>query len=133
MIKSALAARNKAYAPYSGYHVGSAVLTADDRVYTGVNIENASFGATNCAERTAIYKAVSEGNQKLKAIAVVGAPKGEAITGLAYPCGVCRQVMREFCETPDDFIIIVAKDEEDYRAFTLNEILPASFGPEKLI
>ena len=107
-------------------------MTKDDRVYTGANIENASYGASNCAERTAIFKAVSEGNAKLKAVCVVGGPRDEEITGFAYPCGVCRQVMREFCLNPDEFAVIVAKNEEEYRIFTLNEILPASFGPEKL-
>lgn len=132
LIKSALAARKKAYAPYSNYHVGAAVLTGDDRIYIGCNIENASYGASNCGERTAIFKAVSESNLKLKAIAVVGGSGDEKISGFAYPCGICRQVMREFCETPDDFIVIVAKNTEEYRTFTLNELLPASFGPEKL-
>ena len=133
LIKSALAARSKAYAPYSKYLVGAAILTTDGRIYSGVNIENASFGASNCAERTAIFKAVSEGNSKLKAVAVVGGVKDAEITGFAHPCGVCRQVMREFCLSPDEFHIIVAKNEEDYRTFTLNELLPASFGPEKLL
>lgn len=133
LIEAAIAARSKAYAPYSGYHVGAAVLTKDDRIYSGVNIENASYGATNCGERTAIFKAVSEGNQKIKAIAVVGGAKGEVVNGFSYPCGICRQVMREFCENPDEFIIIVAQNKNEYRTFTLNEILPASFGPEKLL
>ena len=133
LIKSALTARSKAYAPYSNYLVSAAVLTNDDRIYSGVNIENASYGASNCAERTAIFKAVSEGNTKLKAITVVGGAKDKEITDFAYPCGICRQVMREFCITPDEFIVIVAKNEKEYRTFTLNEILPASFGPEKLI
>jgi len=133
LIKSALAARNKAYAPYSNYLVGAAVLTNDGRVYSGVNIENASYGASNCAERTAIFKAVSEGNTKIKAVAVIGGAKNKEITGFAYPCGICRQVMREFCLSPDEFVLIVAKDEESYRTFTLNELLPASFGPEKLL
>ncbi|MCL2718506.1 MAG: cytidine deaminase [Lachnospiraceae bacterium] len=133
LVKSAFAARKKAYAPYSKYLVGASILTKDDRIYSGVNIENASYGASNCAERTAIFKAVSEGNTKLKAVAVVGGAEDNEITGFAYPCGVCRQVMREFCVNPEEFIIIVAKSEEEYRTFTLNEILPASFGPEKLM
>ena len=133
LIKSALAARNKAYAPYSEYLVGAAILTQDDRIYTGINIENASYGASNCAERTAIFKAVSEGNVKIKAVAIAGGVKDNPITGFAYPCGICRQVMREFCLKPDDLVVIVAKNEAEYRTFTLNDLLPASFGPDKLM
>ena len=133
LIKSAVAARNKAYAPYSGYLVGAAVLTRDDRIYTGINIENASYGASNCAERTAIFKAVSEGNVKIKAVAVVGGIKERPVTDFAYPCGICRQVMREFCLAPDELVVIVAKNETEYRTFTLNDLLPMSFGPDKLI
>ena len=130
LIRSAMEARKKAYAPYSGYMVGAAVLTNELRIYTGCNIENAAYTPTVCAERTAVFKAVSEGWRRFKAIAVVGSPKGD-ITQYAFPCGVCRQVMREFADA-DNFVIIVAKSEQDYQAFTLSELLPEGFGPENL-
>ncbi len=128
LIRSAMEARKKAYAPYSGYMVGAAVLTNELRIYTGCNIENAAYTPTVCAERTAIFKAVSEGWRRFKAIAVVGSPKGD-VTQYAFPCGVCRQVMREFADA-DNFV--VAKSEQDYQAFTLSELLPEGFGPENL-
>lgn len=131
LIKAAIEARKKAYSPYSGYMVGAAVLTADLRIYTGCNIENAAYMPTICGERTAISKAVSEGARKLLAVAVVGSPKGESITQYAYPCGVCRQVMREFSE-PGELVVIVAKNTEDYQVHTLAELLPHSFGPDNL-
>lgn len=131
LIRSALKARNKAYAPYSNYAVGAAALTNELRIYTGCNIENASYTPSICAERTAIYKAVSEGWKRFKAIAVVGAPIGDAITQYAFPCGVCRQVIREFAD-PESFFVIVAKSENDYKVFLLEELLPESFGPENL-
>lgn len=130
LIRSAMEARKKAYAPYSGYMVGAAVLTNELRIYTGCNIENAAYTPTVCAERTAIFKAVSEGWRRFKAIAVVGSPKGD-VTQYAFPCGVCRQVMREFADA-DNFVVIVAKSEQDYQAFTLRELLPEGFGPENL-
>ncbi len=130
LIRSAMEARKKAYAPYSGYMVGAAVLTNELRIYTGCNIENAAYTPTVCAERTAVFKAVSEGWRRFKAIAVVGSPKGD-VTQYAFPCGVCRQVMREFADA-DNFVIIVAKSEQDYQAFTLSELLPEGFGPENL-
>jgi cytidine deaminase len=133
LVKTALAARSKAYAPYSGFLVGAAVLTADERIYSGANIENASYGATNCAERTAVFKAVSEGSQRLKAIAVAGGPQGAPINEYAYPCGICRQVLCEFCGDPSEFMVIVAKSEEDYRVFSLAELLPESFGSEQFV
>lgn len=131
LICSAIEARRKAYAPYSGYMVGAAVLTNELRIYTGCNIENASYTPTVCAERTAISKAVSEGRRRFLAIAIAGSPKGENITQYAFPCGVCRQVMREFAD-PDQFVVIVAKDEDDYKMYRLNELFPESFGPENL-
>ncbi|MBQ8597160.1 MAG: cytidine deaminase [Lachnospiraceae bacterium] len=131
LIRSALEARKKAYAPYSGYMVGAAVLTADLRIYTGCNIENASYTPSICGERTAISKAVSEGARKLLAVAVAGSPKGDAVTQYAYPCGVCRQVMREFAD-PEKLIVIVAKSQEDYQIHTLSQLLPESFGPDNL-
>ena len=130
LIRSAMEARKKAYAPYSGYMVGAAVMTNELRIYTGCNIENAAYTPTVCAERTAIFKAVSEGWRRFKAIAVVGSPKGD-VTQYAFPCGVCRQVMREFADA-DNFVVIVAKSEQDYQAFILSELLPEGFGPENL-
>lgn len=131
LIKAAIEARRKSYSPYSHYQVGAALLTADGQIVTGCNIENAAYGPSNCAERTAFFKAVNEGMREFTAIAIVGSPEGEELTQYAYPCGVCRQVMREFCE-PERFRIIVAKSEEDYRVMTLAALLPESFGPENL-
>ena len=131
MIRSAIEARKKAYAPYSGYMVGAAVLTNELRIYTGCNIENASYTPSICAERTAISKAVSEGWRRLKAIAIVGSPKGDTISQYAFPCGVCRQVMREFAD-PEEFVVITAKSEQDFKLYRLYELLPESFGPDNL-
>lgn len=131
LIAAAIRARKNSYAPYSHYQVGAALLTADGRIITGCNIENAAYGPSNCAERTAFFKAVSEGVRGFQAIAIVGSPEGDALTQYAYPCGVCRQVMMEFCN-PSDFHIIVAQSEEDYRVMTLCELLPEGFGPENL-
>ncbi len=131
LIRSAMEARKKAYTPYSNYMVGAAVLTNELRIYTGCNIENAAYGPSVCAERTAVFKAVSEGWHRFKAIAVVGSPKGEVISQYAFPCGVCRQVLREFTD-PDLFYVIVARSERDYKAYLLKELLPESFGPENL-
>lgn len=128
LINEALNARNYAYAPYSQFMVGAALITEDDSVYTGCNVENASYGATNCAERTAIFKAVSEGVRLIKAIAIVGGVKDGDMT-YAYPCGVCRQVLREF-SNPGDLVIIVAKNQDDYKTYSLEELLPESFGPD---
>jgi cytidine deaminase len=128
LINEALNARNHAYAPYSQFMVGAALITEDDSVYTGCNVENASYGATNCAERTAIFKAVSEGERVIKAIAIVGGVKDGDMT-YAYPCGVCRQVLREF-SNPGDLVIIVAKNQDDYKTYSLEELLPESFGPD---
>ena len=130
LVRLALEARKLAYAPYSGYTVGAALLAVDGHRYLGGNIENASYGATNCAERTAFFKAVYDGHRDFAAIAVCGGKDG-VITGAFPPCGVCRQVMREFC-APDDFKIYLAKSPEDYREFTLEQILPMGFGPENL-
>lgn len=131
LIGEAIEARRKSYSPYSHYQVGAALLTADGRIVTGCNIENAAYGPSNCAERTAFFKAVSDGLREFSAIAIVGSPEGEVLTQYAYPCGVCRQVMMEFCE-PESFQIIVAKSEEDYRVMTLSELLPEGFGPENV-
>ena len=121
LIERAVAMAKAAYAPYSLFHVGAAVLAESGKVYGGANVENASYGATVCAERSAIAAAVNAGERKLAAIAVT-----------ATPCGVCRQVMREFCD-PKAFKVIVAKSADDFRVFTLAELLPESFGPEHLV
>ena len=132
LINAALEARKKSYSPYSGFSVGAALLTSDGRIYTGCNIENASYGATNCAERTAFFKAVSEGVKDFKAIAVVGDVHENTIPkDYAYPCGICRQVMREFTNE-NEFHVIVAKSSNDYIDVLLKDMLPYSFGPENL-
>lgn len=123
LIKKALEAQKKAYVPYSNFHVGAALLTEDDKIFTGCNIEIASYSPTICAERTAIFKAISEGHKKIKAIAIVGD------TEYTYPCGVCRQVIREFGKEAK---VIIANSEEDYKEYKLEELLPYSFGPEAL-
>lgn len=126
LINCALEARKLSYAPYSGYAVGAALLAAGGEVYQGVNIENASYGATNCAERTALFKAVSEGERTFRAVAIVGGLVGEEPSDYAYPCGVCRQVMQEFAD--NDFTVIVAKSITDYQIYKFNELLPFGFG-----
>ena len=129
LIRAALAARGFAYAPYSGFRVGAALLTKEGRIFTGCNVENASYGAANCAERTAFFKAVSEGERRFDAIAIAGG-KGEMPEDYAYPCGICRQVMQEFCEA--DFIILTVKNEQDYKEYSLKELLPHGFGGDRL-
>lgn len=131
LIHEALVARESAYAPYSNWAVGAALLAADGSVYKGCNIENASYTPTNCAERTAFFKAVSEGVYEFEAIAIVGGRVGEMPTTYCGPCGVCRQVMMEFAN-PKTFQIIVAKNESEYKEYTLEEMLPLGFGPEDL-
>lgn len=126
LISAALEARNMAYAPYSHYHVGAALITEKGKLYQGCNIENASYGATNCAERTVIFKAVSEGERRFRAIAIAGGIQGMEPADYAFPCGICRQVMKEFVD--DDFQILVAKGVDDYKRFTLADLLPAGFG-----
>ncbi len=118
----AVQAREEAYAPYSKFRVGAALLGRSGKVYTGCNVENASFSATNCAERTAVFKAVSEGERQFEAIAITGGD-GRYLS----PCGVCRQVLSEFCD-PDAFRVIMAADERDYRVMTLGELFPAPFS-----
>lgn len=130
LIGQALKARAYAYAPYSGFAVGAALLTEEGRVYTGCNIENAAYGPTNCAERTAFFKAVSEGERQFQAIAIVGSPQGEVVR-YAAPCGVCRQVMMEFCDALT-FKVILVLSEEEYQVFTLEQLLPLGFGPSDL-
>lgn len=131
LIEQALRAREFSYSPYSGYRVGAALMTAEGKVYTGCNIENAAYTPTNCAERTAFFKAVSEGQKSFRAIAIVGGPADGPITQYAYPCGVCRQVMMEFCD-PQTFDVITAKTKKEYRVKKLQELLPDGFGPSNL-
>lgn len=123
LIKEAFAARENSYSPYSGFRVGAALLCEDGHVYTGCNIENRAYGPTNCAERTAFFKAVSEGKRDFLAIAIVG---GSDDPVWCYPCGVCRQVMAEFCD-PEQFRIICALSEDEYKIYTLGELLPEMF------
>lgn len=130
LIETATEQLSHSYAPYSHFHVGAALLTEDGRIYTGCNIENAAYTPTNCAERTAFFKAVSEGERRFRAICIVGGKDGE-LTDYTAPCGVCRQVMREFCD-PETFQIILAVSREKYRIYTLKELLPMGFGPENL-
>lgn len=124
LVQRAVEAREKAYVPYSKFPVGAALLTKSGKVYTGCNVECASFGGTNCAERTAIFKAVSEGDRDMEAIAVVGDKRN-----YTFPCGICRQVIMEF---GDDIKIIVGKSPDEYKVFTINELLPYSFSPKDL-
>ena len=132
LIREAFKAQTFSYSPYSNFQVGAALLTADGKVYSGCNIESAAYTPTNCAERTAFFKAVSEGERNFSKIAVVGNLKSGRMPEDDYtaPCGVCRQVMMEFCG--QDFEIILAKSETDYKVFTLPEILPLGFGPKDL-
>ena len=130
LIRLAIDTLPKAYTPYSNFKVGAALLSKSGKVYTGCNIESAAYTPTNCAERTAFFKAVSEGEREFDAIAIVGGKNG-VLTDFCPPCGVCRQVMMEFCN-PKDFQVIVAKTVDDYKVFTLEEILPMGFGPANL-
>lgn len=127
LLALAIEAMKNSYSPYSGCKVGAALLTQGGKVYTGTNIENAAFGPTICAERVAIFKAISEGERDFSKIAVVGGKNG-VIDGIFAPCGVCRQVMREFCS--DDFSVIMGISEDEYKTLTLAELLPLSFSPE---
>jgi cytidine deaminase len=126
LAEAALAARKMAYAPYSHYAVGAALLAEDGTVFCGGNVENASYGAANCAERTAFFKAVSEGRRAFRAIAIAGGMKDCEPKEYAYPCGICRQVMQEFCG--EDFRVLVVKSRNDYREYRLGELLPFGFG-----
>ena len=130
LVRLAAEAKLKAHVPYSNFKVGAALLAKDGSIYTGCNIENASYTPTNCAERTAFFKAVSEGMKEFDAICVVGGKNG-VLTDYAAPCGVCRQVMMEFCN-PETFQIILATSEEQYEMFALKELLPLGFGPHNL-
>ena len=130
LIRAAFKARSFAYTPYSHFKVGAALLAKNGMVYTGCNIENSSYGLTNCAERTALFKAVSEGVREFDAIAIVGSKAGEKNTLVTGPCGVCRQALYEF--GGPGLTVIMAKSEEDYIVTTLGELLPYGFGPANL-
>lgn len=131
LIEKAIEVLPNSYAPYSNYNVGAAALFDSGKIYTGVNVENASYGAAICAERNAIFHAAAEGERRLVALAVVGGLGGDIESEYSAPCGICRQVMREFAE-PEDMIVICAKSPDDYKEYTLAELLPESFGPEYL-
>ncbi|MBS6195860.1 MAG: cytidine deaminase [Clostridiales bacterium] len=131
LIALAYQARKSAYAPYSNFQVGAALLTEDGKIYLGCNIENASYTPTNCAERTAFFKAVSDGVRDFTAIAIVGGAEGSMPLKPCAPCGVCRQVMREFCD-PKKFRILMPDGEGGILNMTLEELLPLGFGPENL-
>ena len=130
LIETAIDQLQYSYVPYSGFRVGAALLARNGRLYTGCNIENAAYTPTNCAERTAFFKAVSEGVRDFQAICVVGGPDGR-MESYAPPCGVCRQVMMEFCD-PEEFEIILATGKEDYKIWKLKELMPLGFGPDNL-
>lgn len=131
LLEEAIKARAASYSPYSNYMVGAALLGRSGKVYLGCNVENAGYSSTNCAERTAFFKAVSEGEKEFVKIAVVGAKKGEKPYEMCSPCGVCRQVMMEFCE-PVDFEVILANGKGSAVCYSLKELLPLGFGPKDL-
>lgn len=130
LIQEAMLAREHAYTPYSHFQVGAALLTKSGKIYRGCNIENAGYTPSNCAERTAFFKAVSEGELEFEAIAIVAGPEGGDLVFTA-PCGVCRQVMMEFCDY-ESFRILLATDPETYQVFSLKDLLPYGFGPKNL-
>ena len=131
LIDTAIEQLKFSYTPYSNFKVGAALLTKSGKIYTGCNIENASYTPTNCAERTAFFKAVSEGVRDFQAICIVGGKDGK-LTEYTAPCGVCRQVMMEFCN-PKTFQIILAVDKERYEIYTLEELMPLGGGPLNLV
>lgn len=131
LIRLALEARTRAYTPYSHFKVGAALLTKDGKAYQGCNIENAAYTPSNCAERTAFFKAVSEGEYEFSQIAIVGGVEDAEELEYCAPCGVCRQVMMEFCDY-SNFEIILAKNMNEYKVMTLEQLLPEGFGPANL-
>ena len=131
LCQQATAAREWAYCPYSHFAVGAALLCKNGRIYTGCNIESAAYSPSICAERTAFAKAVSEGEREFTAIAIVGGKQGEICRELCPPCGVCRQVMMEFCD-PETFLILLATENNEYKKYTLSELLPFGFDPANL-
>ena len=130
LVNKAIEMTNMSYAPYSHFHVGAALLDKNGKIWTGCNIENAAYGPSNCAERTAVFKAVSEGAREFEAIAIVGGPEDEKgkpqIQDFCPPCGVCRQVLSEFCKS--DFKIVLVNGKGEQKVFTLGELLPESFS-----
>lgn len=134
LIQKAFEARRGSYSPYSRFQVGAALLTSDGQIFQGANIENASYGATICAERTAAVKAAFSGSREFIAIAVVGSQEGaeDKDMAYAYPCGICRQFLREFLPPAGDMLVLVAKSPDQYEETTLNGLLPHSFGPSDL-
>ena len=129
LFELAKKATENSYSPYSDCKVGAALLCKNGKVFTGTNIENAAFGPTVCAERVAAFKAVSEGEKEFTKIAVVGGKDG-VINGIFAPCGVCRQVLREFCQ--DDFTFLLGETEDNFKTVTLKDLLPLSFSPENV-
>lgn len=130
LMEAAIQARENSYSPYSDYRVGAALLSDAGKVFTGCNVENAAFSPGICAERTAFVKAVSEGEHRFRAIAIVGGP-GTGDLQFTAPCGLCRQVMMEFCD-PKTFEIVLGTGIDEYQAYTLEELLPLGFGPKNL-
>ena len=130
LLKTAIEARENAYVPYSHFAVGAALLAKSGKVYRGCNVENAAYGPTNCAERTAFFTAVCAGEREFEALAICGGPAGKPVSELCAPCGVCRQVIREFC--PDDFPIVLTTDGTKLYETTLAELLPLSFSANDL-
>lgn len=131
LVKRAFDARKNAYAPYSGFFVGAALLGENGEVYTGCNVENAAFSPGTCAERNALYRAVADGARKFFAIAVVGGKEGAEAFEACFPCGVCRQALAEFCSP--EMPVVVVRTPEDYDVYTLGQLLPHSFGPDNLV
>lgn len=131
LMQMALEARKMSYAPYSHFQVGAALLTKNGHVYKGCNIENAAYTPTNCAERTAFFKAVSEGEREFQAIAIVGGMENAESLEICAPCGVCRQVMMEFCDS-EKFEIVLGNGADDIQIYKLKDLLPMGFGPDNL-
>jgi len=131
LMSTAIEYRKRSYSPYSGFQVGAALLSADGEIFGGCNIENAAFSPTNCAERTALFKAVSEGKREFTAIAIVGG-KADGELEFCSPCGVCRQALVEFCN-PKEFIVFLGTGPEEYKGYLLDELLPYSFTPKNVL
>lgn len=131
LVQRALDARNYSYAPYSGFQVGAALLARDGQIFTGCNIENAAYTPTNCAERTAVFKAVSEGVTEFAAIAITGGPGSEPPVRHVAPCGVCRQVLLEFCD-PETFLVLLGLGDGTWEEYRLKELVPLGFSPRDL-
>lgn len=131
LMATAIEYRKRSYSPYSNYRVGAALLSKDGEIFGGCNIENAAFSPTNCAERTALFKAVSEGKKEFTAIAVVGG-KADGPLEFCSPCGVCRQTLAEFCN-PKEFVVYLGTGVADYKGYRLEELLPLSFSPQNVL